>query len=253
MKEATKWCRDLGLNYEFIQTQVADEFGLFKAVVQIIDKKNNRMAEWPTARLSVWLDLIRDNTDINTENVFQSVDVVWSELPQELGLNESLNSSKISLNLSAIKDALFGNPIKSFFKNKIDSPLNQSQQSLKQQKTEPIIKSGNRTEKRASNLIEKFNNLAEGVSTSTPTEEALVPELQRRLRNLRKELAGMKNLCKKETDQNKDMQTQRIANNVLKALDEIEPLTIEIRSLLKNTESGTTPCKPTKTVRFIID
>lgn len=249
MKEATQRCRDLGLNYEFIQTQVADEFGLFKAVVKIIDKKKNRCAEWPTARLSVWLDLIRDSSDINAENIFQSIDVCWSELPQELGLNESLNSSRISLNLSAIKDALFGKPAKKCIKtNRVDSPL-----SKPNNRTEPLNRSDNQPVKPTLNLIEKFNNLAEGISTSTPTEESLIVEMQRRLRNLRKEIAGMKTICKRETDQNRDMRTQRVANDVLKVLDEMDPLTTEIRSLLKNPDTGATPCKSTKTVRFIID
>lgn len=245
MKEATQRCKNLGLNYEFIQTQVIDEFGLFKAIVKIIDKKNSRSAEWPTARLSVWLELLRDNTDVNAENIFQSVDIDWSEMSQDTGLNDSLNSSKISLNLSAIKDTLFTSTARSLFKGvqqKFEIPRNQRKNESSQGLNGP-----------ASRLIEKFSNSTEGISTSTPTEESFIADVQQRLRNVRKELTEIKNVCKNATDQNRNMQSQTIANEILNILREMEPLTAGIRTLLKSSDNGTTPVKSTKTVRFILD
>lgn len=224
---------------------MVDEFGLFKAVVKIIDKKNSRSAEWPTARLSVWLDLLRDNNDLNAENIFQSIDIDWSEMSHDTGLNVSLNSSKISINLSAIKDALFTNTARSFFKGvqqKFESPRNQ-------RKNEPLKGPSSPP----SNLIDKFNNLTEGTSTSTPTEESLIVDVQQRLQDVRKELTEIKNVFKKATNQNENLQMQTMANEVLNILREIEPLTAKIRTLLRNLDSETTPIKSTKTVRFILD
>lgn len=117
MKEATQRCRNLGLNYEFVQTLVPDESDVFKAIVTIVDRTNNRNAEWPTARLTVWLESMRDNSDITAENAFDSVDIVWCENTEEIAMNESLNSSRISLNLSAMKETLLGKPMKSCFKS----------------------------------------------------------------------------------------------------------------------------------------
>lgn len=166
-------------------------------------------------------------------------------MSHDTGLNDSLNSSKISLNLSAIKDALFNNTARSFFKSvqqKFESPRNHL-------KNEP----SRGFDGPPSSLVEKFNNLTEGISTSTPTEESFIVEVQQRLRNVRKELTEIKNVCKKATDQNRNLQSQTMANEVLNVLREIEPLTAKIRTLLKSSESGTTPVKSTKTVRFILD
>lgn len=245
VKEATQRCRNLGLNYEFIQTQVVDEFGLFKAVVKIIDRKKCRSADWPTARLSVWLDLLRDSTDINADNIFQSIDIDWSEMSHDTGLNDSLNSSRISLNLSAIKGALFNSTTRNFFttdQQKFENPINQCKNVTSQGFDDP-----------PSSLIEKSNNLTEGISTSTPTAKSFIVDVQQRLRNVRKELTEIKNVCKNATDQKRNIQEQKIANEALNVLREIEPLTSKIRTLLKSSDSETTPAKSTKTVRFILD
>lgn len=115
VKEATQRCRQLGLKQlEFRQTQSPDEFGLLRTVILIVDKQESLKAEWPIARLGVWLDLQRDAPTPNgskletTESIFQSVEVDWQPLDAELNetLNDTHNSSRIALNLSAMKDVL---------------------------------------------------------------------------------------------------------------------------------------------------
>lgn len=115
VKEATQRCRQLGLKQlEFRQTQSPDEFGLLRTVILIVDKQESLKAEWPIARLGVWLDLQRDAPIPNgskletTESIFQSVEVDWQPLDAELNetLNDTHNSSRIALNLSAMKDVL---------------------------------------------------------------------------------------------------------------------------------------------------
>lgn len=115
VKEATQRCRQLGLKQlEFRQTQSPDEFGLLRTVILIVDKQESLKAEWPIARLGVWLDLQRDAPTPNgskletTKSIFQSVEVDWQPLDAELNetLNDTHNSSRIALNLSAMKDVL---------------------------------------------------------------------------------------------------------------------------------------------------
>lgn len=250
---------------------MADESEVFKAVVKIIDRQNNRYAEWPTARLSVWLDLMRDNSDVTAKNVFDSVDISWSENTEEIALNESLNSSRISLNLSAMKETLLGKPMKSCFKtiqNKLSpwsSPF--SNFNTKKSATTNSDKSPAQQEKTKKKLayddiddvdensIDKpkknFTNLETGMSTSTPSEEKFDMQAQKYLSDLRKTTLKMKLLCHNNSKENVDLKEQAVSGKVLTALAEIEHLTNQIRHLIKNGEPS--PRKTPKSVRFILD
>lgn len=264
MKEATQRCRDLGLNYDFVQTQVADEFGLFKAVVNIIDKRKNRVAEWPTARLNVWLDLIRDNSDINARNVFDSVDISWSDRTEEFDLNESLNSSRISLNLSAMKDAWLGKPPKSCFKSprsKLPAwPERVADAKLTSDKsaTPPIQNTKKRltyddwgnSDSLAVEMVKRpIENPATTSSNSDQTFEALA---QHNLRDMRKAALKLKKVCHQNSNENVDASKRATIDRIANAVDDIEALTNDIRRMLKDMD--TTPvCKTPKSVRFILD
>lgn len=274
MKEATQRCRNLGLNYEFVQTLVADESDVFKAIVKIIDRQKNRFAEWPTARLSVWLDLMRDSNDVTAENAFASVDIEWSENTEEIAMNESLNSSRISLNLSSMKETLFGKPIKSCFRtiqNKLSpwstksqahtnhpknatKSTNESPEPLQQHNRKKLCHDDFEVEHQPFNDKPKkyFADLDTcGMSTSTPTEEKFEVQAQRYLSDLRKTTFKMKKLCHNKFNENANIRDQKISNKVLTALEEIDHLTNEIRHLMKNNESS--PRKTPKSVRFILD
>lgn len=264
VKEASQRSRDLGLNYDFVQTLVADEFGVFNAVVKIIDRRNKRTAEWPTARLSVWLDLIRGNSDITAENAFASVDIEWSHEATE-ELNESLNSSRISLNLSAMKDALLSKPVKSCFKsiqnrlspwsfkgqsNKNASPMS----SLADDKTKSTnAHEHSNDEDEISNEKPKRNlsNFETSMSTSTPTPDNFDAQAQKYLNDLRKTTIRMKKLCHNKYNENTDVKDQSVSGKVLTALEDIEHLTNEIRHLIRSGEP--TPRKTPKSVRFMLD
>lgn len=277
VKEATQRCRNLGLNYEFVQTLVADESDVFKAVVKIIDRRNNRFAEWPTARLSVWLDRMRDSSDVTAENAFDSVDISWSENTEEIAMNESLNSSRISLNLSAMKETLFGKPMKSCFKaiqNKLSpwsskgqsnananqlpstkmqifekSSHSESPKSLMKTKKKLAYDDFDETDEITNEKPKKpFTNLDSGLSTSTPVEEKFEVQAQRYLSDLRKTTIRMKKLCHNKYNENVD---QTVSGKVFTALEEIEHLTNQIRHLIKDNESS--PRKTPKSVRFILD
>lgn len=252
------------MNFEFVQTQVADEFGLFKAIVNIIDKQKNLIADWPTARLNVWLDLIRDNSDVTAKNVFDSVDVVWSDRADDGELNESLNSSRISLNLSAMKDALLGKPVKSCFKSPRPKLTPWSERTSNdyrandKQSTTPI----QNTKKR---LVyddwESSDNLAvaaakknsdDSLSTSASNDQPFEMLAQHNLRDLRRATLKLKKVCHQNADENVEATRRTAVNRILNAVEDIEGLTNEIRRMLK--DLNTVPvCKTPKSVRFILD
>lgn len=251
------------MNYEFVQTLIADESDVFKAVVKIIDRQKNRFAEWPTARLSVWLGLMRDNNDLTEKNAFESVDLSWHENTEGIPLNESLNSSRISLNLSAMKETLFGKPIKSCFKtiqNKLSPWSIKGQSNANVQITTDSEIGLHKTKKKLAyddfdDIDDKpkkhFSNFEAGVSTSTPSEEKFEVQAQKYLSDLRKTTIKMKKLCHNKSNENINVANQTIPGKVLTTLEEIEHLTNEIRHMIKKSESS--PRKTPKSVRFILD
>lgn len=271
MKEATQRCRNLGLNYDFVQTLVPDESEVFKAIVKIVDRSNNRYAEWPTARLSVWLDLMRDSNDLTADNAFDSVDIDWMENTEEIALNESLNSSRISLNLSAMKETLLGKPMKSCFKtiqNKLSpwsfksqaKPNATSAQDPPLQKTKLLFDgfdgkpndNANEPPLLSATPKKHFDNLESAISTSTPTADRLQAKLDTYLSDLRKTMGKIKKLYQNDENVATKDNNLKIANQkVLPALDEIEQLTSEVRQLIQKNESS--PRKTPKSVRFIFD
>lgn len=277
MKEATQRCKDLGLHYEFVQTQVADEFGLFNAVVKIIDKKNGCHAEWPPARLTVWLNLIRENCDLTAANAFDAVDVQWSDTEEAIEVNESLNSSRISLNLSAMKDAILGTkPIKSRFealrskfspwsdKKQRPPPCNPTAAAEQAEPTQipkkPIDgprKALFTEHKLLDDTIDDEPNIEVDTKTSTPTPavSAADQQAQQHLRDLRKTVLAMKKLFHDQSrNENCTAGQQSAAEKVVSLLEQVEQLSNEMRHVVKNTQSmTTTPQKVTKTVRFAFD
>lgn len=273
-----------------MQTQVADQFGLFKAVVNIIDRANNRMAEWPTARLNVWLDIIREN-EVNAENVFDSVDIEWTEYEAgESDLNESLNSSRISLNLSAMREALLGKPTRSCMKkfqntltswteNKEESP-NKKSPSSQNTKTSMMKKSLNNDSNRSSiqntkkkltydndvEIIDEFfdcnpkpknsskNYIDDGNESDiiSSSERTFEEESQMQLRELRKATLKLKKLFYQHSNENLDSKHQVTANKAMGTIEQIESLTNELRRVLKD-EGNEANNKTPKSVRFFLD
>lgn len=112
VKEASQRCRTVGLDYEFKQTQVWQDEGIFRAVINIVDRANGRVAEWVPARLEIWLGVVRERDDLTVDNMFEHFDLVWNEAADQSAneslLNDSHNSSRISLNLGSVKEAIRG-------------------------------------------------------------------------------------------------------------------------------------------------
>lgn len=240
-----------------------DESDVFKAIIKIVDRSNNRYAEWPTARLSVWLDLMRDSNDITAENAFDSVDIMWLESDEEIAMNESLNSSRISLNLSAMKETLLGMPMKSCFKsiqNKLSpwSFRSQSKTNVINSQDSPVQKKklffddseGERIENSAdaadhhSNATPK-TPFGSAISSSTPSANRHQAKLDA-FNDLRKTLVKIKKLYQNDTE---NMEQQIAGQKALPTWEEIEQMTI--RQIMQKNEPS--PRKTPKSVRFNLD
>lgn len=115
------------------------------------------MAEWPPARLDVWLDMVRE-ADFDKQRLFDCVETVWLDWEEVDRLDESfggdsMNSSRIGLNLSAMKEklllAVHGSPqrssptmvIKSALKESVGSEQKRAKMRLMRQEEEEV--SGN--------------------------------------------------------------------------------------------------------------
>lgn len=280
VKEATQRCRDLGIDYlEFKQTQISDEFGMFKAVINIVDCDRCLIAEWPPARLDVWLDIIRDNDDVTIETLFDSVDIEWQD-NHEAGhfpvatanadANDSLNSSRISVNLNAMKEAILGKSADNSFKNirKIfNSPFNSPKPSHMLQSA---ITNNELSKKRLQYEDESKNSpKCHKVSRKSPAEHADKTKHRRfemaahsYLKEIRKNTLKFKALCQEYTnDENLCNNLDRSIEHadsipdtmrLLQSLEQMENLTVEIRNTLNPDRDQTTARTP-KSVRFLLD
>ncbi|XP_017019227.1 kinesin-like protein KIF14 [Drosophila kikkawai] len=266
VKEATQRCRQLGVQLEFRQTQTPDEFGLLRTVILILDKQRGLKAEWPTARLGVWLDMVRDSAaelpdKQNARNIFQSVEVDWEPLDADLNetLSETHNSSRIALNLSAMKDVLLNKPLKRLLLN-VSGSSNHSprQTSTPSGKTTPISPSP------GSKLVQYTKRLLTYDPEETPighssnfaavvNQELLM--IQRCSQRLHRQCESA--LLERENQQDSGV----LAVSVQEALGRLDSVLNGIRSSLAQAEAAAaaaaggamSPTKAQKAVRFLID
>ncbi|XP_004521462.1 kinesin-like protein KIF14 isoform X2 [Ceratitis capitata] len=277
VKEATQHCRNLGLQIEFRHSQVLDEFGIFHTVVVLHDKSLNRKAEWPIARLSVWLDMVRSNESLNCESIFNCVDINWEPMDNDecTTLNDSLNSSRISLNLNVVKGVLLNKPLKKMqlFNTSLNSssPINAA--SLTKCECFPqSTLSGRYITKKVLN----YDDCCDVASTHTPntsekSNKTALSDTNRegfnfvalaleQLRDMEHSAARLKLLCnrfsrERENIPNNDAEEQQ--KRVRESLIELEKVMQEMHSYLAQGDlidgSEMTKSKMQKAVRFLID
>lgn len=248
---------------EFKQIQVADEFGIFKAVVNIIDKKSGMMAEWPPARLDVWLDIIRENP-VNPDNLFDCVDIEWQPTDvNELESNDSLNSSRISLNLSAVKEVVLGRtPEKSNFQ-KLRHMFSGNKTDML--KSAILNNSSPQTDRSTRNLTKKVLSYEDDsvspvkspndndIQKDKSLDKNFSVQIQLYLRDLRKTTRRLKKLCvQHSSSENIRDISSTTANCVLNCVEQIELINVEINNLLIDKEMSETVRTP-KSVRFLLD
>lgn len=218
------------------------------------------------------MDQIREN-QITADNLFDFVTIEWKDCPDEFDANDSLNSSRISLNLSAMKEAILGNvpeqAIKTF-RNLFGSPLNAN-------KNESLLKSAimrdststqkssnspkrtltcNDKESVSSKSRKSPSNMKTGGSKSVQSSPASVvdckfmQQTEAYLYDLRKTTNKLKKLCYNHTNENQEDGINPTVTNVLRSAEQIDHIMHDIRTLL-NDDANT--AKTPKTVRFLID
>ncbi|XP_043950530.1 kinesin-like protein KIF14 isoform X2 [Drosophila biarmipes] len=248
VKEATQRCRQLNLPLEFRQTQTPDEFGLLRTVILILDKQRGLKAEWPTARLGVWLDLVRDSAEqqekLNARTIFQSVEVDWEPLDADLNetLSDTHNSSRIALNLSAMKDVLLNKPLKRL--------LNVSSSSNSPRQTS--------TPSPGSSLMQYTKRLLTYDPEETPgNQSGFTTLVQQELLTMQRSAQRLRRHCENALLERENQQDNGVlAVSLQEALSRMDTVLNGMHTSLARAEataSVTSPTKTQKAVRFLID
>nr|CAA67928.1 kinesin-like protein [Drosophila melanogaster] len=249
VKEATQRCRQLDLPLEFRQTQTPDEFGLLRTVILILDKQRGLKAEWPTARLGVWLDLVRDNAEqqekLNATTIFQSVEVDWEPLDADLNetLSDTHNSSRIALNLSAMKDVLLNKPLKRLL-NASSSKSNTPRQTSTPSPGSQLVHFTKRL------LTYDPEEIPESQSSYTTLVQQELQIMQRSAQRLRRHCEAA--LLERENHQDNGV----LAVSLQEALARMDTVLNGMHTSLARAEATacvTSPTKTQKAVRFLID
>ncbi|XP_054742145.1 kinesin-like protein KIF14 [Anastrepha obliqua] len=276
VKEATQRCRSLGLQIDFRHSQVLDEFGIFHTVVLLHDSLLRRKAEWPIARLGVWLDMVRINEDLTSENIFNCVDMNWEpwENDETATLNDSLNSSRISLNLSIVKDGLLKKPLTKLqlFETSSHSPSSVSTSSLEEgkcfiQSTVPkrgITKKvlsyddcNDSLENRTSNTSEKITSPTT-VRSNNLKDDFTVLALAH-LRDMERSASRLRLLCNRFNNERENVpnNTPKQPERLKESLNELDKIIHGMRFALDNSalseDREIAESRMQKAVRFLID
>ncbi|XP_052868774.1 kinesin-like protein KIF14 [Anopheles cruzii] len=293
VKEAGQRCRDVGLDYEFKQTQVWQEEGIFRAVINIVDRANGRIAEWLPARLEFWLTIVRERDDLTPDNMFEHFDLPWNDAA-DLAANESLlqepqNSSRISLNLSSVKDAIFAGR-HSLLSAPGNTSLGQASPGSNSgsiiagslHKTHGLLKSmftrnSTTTGSARKALFSEGHGNEENIPTNgqqTATSATKTPlrfdhKAANYLRNVQVATLRLRKLCEKHQEESGPTddtpvgkgEKSALANRMLASIDDVERSIQNLRSILMeynitqatqnaiDDELGRTP----KSVRFLLD
>ncbi|XP_055916021.1 kinesin-like protein KIF14 [Eupeodes corollae] len=256
VKEATQRCRQLGLQLDFKQSQILDEFGFFHAVVLIIDREKKQKAEWPTARLDVWLNMLRDN-EVDRKDVFRCMDIDWKPLAEDLDntLSDSLNSSRISLNLSLVKEVMLKQPYQKF-PNIFSSNSSNKKETLGKS---AVMNCSLRNTKKMLTYDEQDVGSAVDESKLTPQAPELdfSSSVNVQVRDIHRSLMKIKKLCDSfESDENNSKNISKVTtvDQVRKSVEKLDGVLQGLRiTLNEGLHNETSPTKTPKSVRFLIE
>lgn len=109
------------MNIEFKQTQVVGSSGSIP-MIMLHDKDRHLTVEWAPARLECWLQGVRDN-EIDPHELLDP-DISWKENDTNDRNTDLLNTSRISLNISLIKDNFLCTPDKPTFEKTASDYIN---------------------------------------------------------------------------------------------------------------------------------
>lgn len=91
--KANNICERLRTSFEFKLIQRRDSFDLLQSIIVIIDNTRHKQSEWPTARLSIWLE---NSEYLTKDNLFNAFDMEWTDLNDQNDeiINCSIESRK---------------------------------------------------------------------------------------------------------------------------------------------------------------
>ncbi|KOC70525.1 Kinesin-like protein KIF14 [Habropoda laboriosa] len=105
VKEATERCREVGINYEFDQQQVIVNKTL-QPVIRIRNKDSMKETLWQPMRFLDWVHRLRDYDIEDSIKELCTTDEVWEPYENTETFEDSLNSSRISINMTPVKKHL---------------------------------------------------------------------------------------------------------------------------------------------------
>ncbi|XP_075161765.1 kinesin family member nebbish [Haematobia irritans] len=91
VKEANEHCSSHNLQIEFKQVYKVDEFGVSQMQIVIYDMERKMEAEWPIARLQVWLNTMQEQNIENPRDIFKFIDIEWKPIVADNVKSNELN------------------------------------------------------------------------------------------------------------------------------------------------------------------
>ncbi|XP_050600740.1 kinesin-like protein KIF14 isoform X2 [Bombus affinis] len=105
VKEATERCREVGLNYEFDQQQIIVNKSL-KLVIRIRNRDSMRETFWQPMRFLDWVHRLRDYDIEDSIQELCTSEETWEPYENTETFEDSLNNSRISINITPVKKHL---------------------------------------------------------------------------------------------------------------------------------------------------
>ncbi|XP_014613284.1 PREDICTED: kinesin-like protein KIF14 [Polistes canadensis] len=105
VREATERCREVGINYEFNQQQTLIDKNL-RPVIRVRDKDRKKETLWEPMRFLDWVHQLRDYDIENSLKELKNSENDWVSYDDTETFEDSLNSSRISINLTPVKKHL---------------------------------------------------------------------------------------------------------------------------------------------------
>ncbi|XP_017882196.1 kinesin-like protein KIF14 [Ceratina calcarata] len=102
VKEATERCREVGLNYEFDQQQMIVDKSL-RPVIRIRNRDNMSETFWQPMRFLDWVHRLRDYDIEDSIKELCTSEATWEPYENTETFEDSLNSSRISINMTPVK------------------------------------------------------------------------------------------------------------------------------------------------------
>ncbi|OAD61345.1 Kinesin-like protein KIF14 [Eufriesea mexicana] len=105
VKEATERCKEIGINYEFDQQQIIINKNL-EPVIRIRNKDDMKETFWQPMRFLDWVHRLRDYDIEDSMKELSTSDGIWETYENTETFEDSLNTSRISINMTPVKKHL---------------------------------------------------------------------------------------------------------------------------------------------------